>query len=137
MRRPRVAAPGDRDRAAGLDGTADPRTLRRGQAGRLASAGRPPRLRLHTEQQHDHQAALFAGSGYQVVRYYNEMHRPLDIGFPEVELDDELELVAFGPQLHEAVRLAHNEVFKGNWGSEPRDEEGWGFVVTTPRRGRT
>ena len=41
--------------------------------------------------------------------------------------------MAFGPQLHEAVRLAHNEVFKGNWGSEPRDEEGWGYVVNDPR----
>jgi mycothiol synthase len=98
-----------------------------------ASADGTPRLRLHTEQQHDHQAALFAGSGYQVVRYYNEMHRPLDIGFPEVELDDGLELVTFGPQFHEAVRLAHNDVFRGNWGSEPRDEEGWGFVVHDPQ----
>jgi mycothiol synthase len=63
--------------------------------------------------------------------------RPLNTLFPEVRLDDELELVAFGPQLHEAVRLAHNEVFKGNWGSEPRDEEGWGFVVNDPGPGRT
>jgi ribosomal protein S18 acetylase RimI-like enzyme len=102
-----------------------------GTAG-TAGADRPPRLRLHMEQQHDHQAALFAGQGYRVVRYYNEMHRPLDIGFPKVELDGGLELVAFGPHLHEAVRLAHNEVFRDHWGSEPRDEEGWGLVVHDP-----
>lgn len=98
-----------------------------------ASAARRPRLRLHMEQQHEHQAALFAGSGYQVVRYFNEMHRPLDTGFPEIELDDELELAAFGPQLHEAVRQAHNDAFRDHWGSEPRDEEGWGFVVHDPQ----
>jgi mycothiol synthase len=98
-----------------------------------ASAGRLPRLRLHMEQQHDHHAALFAGNGYRVVRYYNEMHRPLDIGLPRVELDDGLELVAFGPHLHEAVRLAHNDAFRDHWGSEPRDEEGWGFVVHDPQ----
>ncbi|MCU1512716.1 MAG: family acetyltransferase, partial [Arthrobacter sp.] len=98
-----------------------------------ASVHRTPRLRLHMEQQHDHQAALFAGNGYRVVRYYSEMHRPLDLGYPAVELDEELELVAFGVHLHEAVRLAHNDAFRDHWGSEPRDEEGWGFVVHDPR----
>ncbi|MDQ0821694.1 mycothiol synthase [Arthrobacter sp. V4I6] len=119
----------------GLLGWMEQRTRERfaedAQAG-SASTDRTPRLRLRMEQQHEHQATLFAGSGYQVVRYYNEMHRPLDIGFPEVELDDELELVAFGPQLHEPVRLAHNDAFRDHWGSEPRDEEGWGFVVHDP-----
>ena len=43
-----------------------------------------------------------------------------------------LELVGFGPELHEPVRLAHNEAFRDHWGSEPRDEEGWGFVVNDP-----
>ncbi|MCB5275194.1 Mycothiol acetyltransferase [Arthrobacter sp. SO5] len=91
-----------------------------------------PRLRLYMEQQHTHHAALFAGSGYRIVRYFNEMHRPLDAGFPEVKLAEGLELVDFGPELHEPVRLAHNEAFRDHWGSEPRDEEGWGFVVNDP-----
>ena len=92
-----------------------------------------PRLRLHTEQQHQHQAALFAGSGYGIVRYYNEMHRPLTQAVPESFLDPGLELVTFGPELHEPVRLAHNAAFRDHWGSEPRDQEGWGFVVNDPQ----
>jgi ribosomal protein S18 acetylase RimI-like enzyme len=92
-----------------------------------------PRLRLYTEQQHHHQAALFAGSGYSIVRYYNEMHRPLNQAVPDAVLDPGLELVTFGPTLHEPVRLAHNAAFRDHWGSEPRDEEGWGFVVNDPQ----
>ena len=97
-----------------------------------AVTGSTPRLRLHMEQQHTHQAALFEDAGYRIVRYYNEMHRPLKDGFPAVVLDEGLDLVGFGPELHEAVRLAHNEAFRDHWGSEPRDEEGWGFVVHDP-----
>jgi mycothiol synthase len=147
----RITKNADGDKAVGF-GCVDPQWQRRGigtgllgwmetrtrqrfaadAAPDAAGAKRTPRLRLHTEEQHGHQAALFARNGYRTVRYYNEMHRPLDLGFPEVELDDELELVAFGPQLHEAVRLAHNEAFRDHWGSEPRDQEGWGLVVHDP-----
>ncbi|WP_426977127.1 GNAT family N-acetyltransferase [Pseudarthrobacter sp. O4] len=120
---------------SGLLGWMEQRTRER-FAGDAASgqpeAGPAPRLRLHMEQQHRHQAALFEGAGYRMVRYYNEMHRPLAIGIPEAELEAGLELVAFGPELHEAVRLAHNDAFRDHWGSEPRDEEAWGFVVHDP-----
>ena len=104
-----------------------------GTAGAVEGAVPRPRLRLYMEQQHEHQAALFAGSGYRIVRYYNEMHRPLSQAVPEVVLDPGLELVTFGPALHEPVRLAHNAAFRDHWGSEPRDEEAWGFVVNDPQ----
>ena len=105
-------------------------------AGGVAEAGAVPphpRLRLYMEEKHQHQAALFAGSGYSIVRYYNEMHRPLNEALPDAVLDPGLELVTFGPALHEPVRLAHNDAFRDHWGSEPRDEEGWGFVVNDPQ----
>jgi mycothiol synthase len=85
------------------------------------------------EQQQQHQAALFAAAGYGIVRYYNEMHRPLNQELPDAILDPGLELVTFGPALHEPVRLAHNAAFRDHWGSEPRDEEAWGFVVNDPQ----
>ncbi|MDF9751787.1 GNAT family N-acetyltransferase [Arthrobacter sp. ES3-54] len=103
------------------------------EAGDARTAVPRPRLRLYTEQQHQHQAALFAGSGFRIVRYYNEMHRPLNQAVPEAGLDAGLELVTFGPALHEPVRLAHNAAFRDHWGSEPRDEEAWGFVVNDPQ----
>ncbi|MFC7849010.1 GNAT family N-acetyltransferase [Arthrobacter sp. NPDC057388] len=92
----------------------------------------PPRLRIFIEQKQQHQVALLEESGYEVVRYYNEMHRPLSAPLPEAPLAHGLELVPMEPGLSEAVRLAHNQVFADHWGSEPRDEEAWGFVVNDP-----
>jgi ribosomal protein S18 acetylase RimI-like enzyme len=93
-----------------------------------------PRLRIHMEQQHRHQQQLFRGSGFHVVRYFNEMHRRLDgLPLPEVRLDDGLELVTMRPELSEGVRQAHNAAFRDHWGSEPRDEESWGFTVNDPQ----
>lgn len=101
-------------------------------SGAAGEAGPAPRLRIFIEQKHRHQAALLAGSGYHVVRYFNEMHRPLTEPLPEVVLDSGLELVAMEPTLSEAVRLAHNQAFADHWGSEPRDEEAWRFTVSDP-----
>jgi mycothiol synthase len=101
-------------------------------AGAAGEAAAAPRLRIFIEQKHEHQSALLAGSGYHVVRYFNEMHRPLTEPLPRVVLDDGLELVAMEPALSEAVRLAHNQAFAGHWGSEPRDEESWRFTVNDP-----
>jgi len=91
-----------------------------------------PRLRLHSEEVHARQARLFERHGYRVVRYYNEMHRPLADPLPGYRLDGGLELADFGPALYEEVRQAHNDAFRDHWGSEPRDEEAWGFVVNDP-----
>lgn len=91
------------------------------------------RLRIHNEQQHEHQAALFTARGYEVVRYFNEMHRPLTPPLPETVLGPDLELVTMDPELSEAVRLAHNDAFRDHWGSEPKDEESWGYVVNDPQ----
>ena len=99
----------------------------------LEDGGSDARLRIHNEQQHEHQAALFTRHGYSVVRYFNEMHRPLAGPLPEVTMDPAFELVAMGPELSEAVRLAHNDAFRDHWGSEPKDEESWGFIVNDPQ----
>lgn len=93
-----------------------------------------PRLRIHMEQQHEHQQQLLRKSGFHVVRYFNEMHRRLNgVPLPEVQLDDGLDLVTMRPELSEDVRLAHNAAFRDHWGSEPRDEESWGFTVNDPQ----
>ncbi|RNL51616.1 GNAT family N-acetyltransferase [Arthrobacter oryzae] len=91
-----------------------------------------PKLRLYMEHQHQHQAALFDRAGFTVVRYFNEMHRPLGGTLPQTVLDPRFSLVTFGPELRESVRLAHNDVFRDHWGSEPRDDEAWGLVVDDP-----
>ncbi|HEY9355926.1 MAG TPA: GNAT family N-acetyltransferase [Arthrobacter sp.] len=89
-------------------------------------------LRIGTEQQHRHQARLLESAGYTVVRYFSEMHRPLDRPVPASVLSGGLELAGMAPEFHEAVRVAHNETFRDHWGSEPRDEESWNFTVNHP-----
>ncbi|MET3811125.1 GNAT family N-acetyltransferase [Arthrobacter sp. UYEF3] len=115
---------------SGLLGWTEARTRQRFAADAATRAA--ARLRLFTEQQHTHHSALFEGRGYRIVRYYSEMHRPLDGTLPEPILDDGFELVPFGPELYEAVRQAHNDAFRDHWGSEPRDQEAWAFVVNDP-----
>ncbi|WGM22328.1 GNAT family N-acetyltransferase [Paenarthrobacter sp. OM7] len=92
----------------------------------------PPRLRIQTEEQHEHQATLLMGHGYAAVRWFNEMHRPLSHELPQVPLAAGLELRTLEPTLFEPVRQAHNDAFRDHWGSEPRDEESWRFTIEEP-----
>ncbi len=139
----RIAKNPDGDKAIGF-ACVDPGWQRRGigsailawQEGRtrrrFAAEGGEPRLRLFMEEKMLHQSTLFRARGFDVVRWYNEMHRPLDGVLPEVSLAPGLELLTLEPGLHEAVRLAHNDAFRDHWGSEPRDEEAWRFVTEDP-----
>ncbi|WP_115789946.1 GNAT family N-acetyltransferase [Arthrobacter silvisoli] len=112
------------------------RTRRRfaDDAGQHGTAEEPPvpRLRLFMEEKMLHQSALFEARGFDVVRWYNEMHRPLDGSLPDVSLAPGLELLTLEPGLHEGARLAHNDAFRDHWGSEPRDEEAWRFIMEGP-----
>ncbi|NWL12281.1 GNAT family N-acetyltransferase [Paenarthrobacter nitroguajacolicus] len=92
----------------------------------------PPRLRIQTEEQHEHQATLLMGHGYGAVRWFNEMHRPLSQQLPVAPLSAGLELRTLDPSLYEPVRQAHNDAFRDHWGSEPRDEESWRFTIEEP-----
>jgi ribosomal protein S18 acetylase RimI-like enzyme len=111
------------------------RTVRRfAEDSPAGGGGAVPRLRIHMEQQHEHQQQLLRKAGFRVVRYYNEMHRHLDgVPLPEVRLDDGLALVTMRPELSEGVRQAHTAAFRDHWGSEPRDEESWGFTMNDPQ----
>lgn len=140
----RISKNTDGEKAHGF-GCVDPQWQRRGVGSALLGwleartrqrfaedTGTAPKLRIFMEQKQQHQAALLARSGYHVVRYFNEMHRPLTEPLPQVVLDAGLELVTMGQEMSEAVRLAHNQAFADHWGSEPRDEESWRFTVNDP-----
>ncbi|MCZ2403772.1 GNAT family N-acetyltransferase [Paenarthrobacter sp. Z7-10] len=90
------------------------------------------RIRVHSEEDNVAERALFTGFGFDVVRYFTSMLRPLDGGLPEIAPAPEIEIVSLAPNLDEAARLAHNEVFADHWGSEPRDREAWGFMLGHP-----
>ena len=71
-------------------------------------------------------AALVRASGFEPVRYFNDMERDLAVPLPPVPpVPDGLRLVRFDRKHDEATRLAHGEAFADHWGSSPPDQERW------------
>lgn len=66
--------------------------------------------------------------GYQIVRYWNEMKRPLpaSLEVPGVGAA----LVSPTDEHQEATRLAHNQAFRDHWGAGPRSPEQWADMWT-------
>ncbi len=89
-------------------------------------------VRAHSQEDNAAERALLFGTGFSPVRYFTEMVRPLAGDLPHVAVDAGIDLVPFTSDRSEEVRAAHNEAFADHWGSEPRDEEAWGFMVNHP-----
>lgn len=72
---------------------------------------------------------LLEGRGYAIVRYWNEMRRPVT---PEPVVVPEVDalLVSPSPEHQEATRLAHNAAFRDHWGSGPKSAEAWNDTWT-------
>lgn len=126
-------------------GGVDPQWQRRGIGGALLSwqqaqiirrfeaDGQSPAVaRKFADQDNPAELALSEAAGFSVVRYFAEMRRPLAQPIPEIPLGEGFQLKAFTPELSEQVRLAHNEAFADHWGSEPRDQESWEFLIGHP-----
>lgn len=92
----------------------------------------PAIARTYAEENNPVAQELFTANGFNIVRYFSEMHRPLSEEIPVIDLDENLVLTTFSSEHSEAVRLAHNEVFADHWGSEPRDLETWRDTVEHP-----
>ncbi len=75
-----------------------------------------------TEFQPD-KISLFAAHGYQPVRYFTLMSRPLD-HIPVAELPQGINVRPVTPDQHDQIWQAGNEAFRDHWGfAEPADEE--------------
>ncbi|MGZ0149261.1 N-acetyltransferase family protein [Kribbella sp. WER1] len=68
---------------------------------------------------------LLTGLGFEPVRYYFDMRRPLDEPVPDVPLPDGLELGPFDPAREDALREAHFEAFSDHWGWTRPTPEVW------------
>ncbi|ALE05553.1 hypothetical protein AL755_08755 [Arthrobacter sp. ERGS1:01] len=93
-----------------------------------ADGSETPMVRTYTEEGNPARNALLTSADYGIVRYFSEMLRPLTDA-PEVREAHGIRLVPFTPELAEPVRLAHNEAFTDHWGSAPRSEQKWAFLL--------
>jgi mycothiol synthase len=75
---------------------------------------------------------LLLRAGLQQLRWYHHMERPLT-DLPPVPDTGGIELVPFGWDRDEEVRLAHNAAFTEHYGSSERDEASWRVMFTGRR----
>ena len=76
----------------------------------------------------DHQVDLVAvatAAGFEPVRRFLEVARPLELPIAAVTPPAGLELVPWSEELDESTRLSHVEAFADHWGSEPRNRDEW------------
>ncbi|WP_427886460.1 GNAT family N-acetyltransferase [Kribbella sp. GL6] len=68
---------------------------------------------------------LLTGLGFEPVRYYFDMRRPLDQPVPEVQLAGGFELIPFDAAREDDLRETHFEVFSEHWGWSRPTPEAW------------
>jgi mycothiol synthase len=88
----------------------------------------PARVGTFAEEQMTANARLLVAAGFEPRRWFDVMRRPLteaDLSIPDPVLPAGLEVVRYGPEVSELVRLAHNEAFLDHWGSNPASVESW------------
>ncbi len=73
---------------------------------------------------------FFTARGYEPIRYYDDMRRPLSEPIPEAPLAPGLRFSLWTPDSDELFRQAHNDAFRDHWGSEPLPAELWRHHVS-------
>lgn len=93
---------------------------------KLAESGKdlPARLAVFADEHARDNRRLYAAAGFSPIRWYAQMRRDLSDPLPDLSPEG-VRIEAWRPELDEAVRLVHNEVFADHWGSEPRLPEDW------------
>jgi mycothiol synthase len=69
--------------------------------------------------------ALLAAEGFEHIRSFLVMHRPIDGPIEVASLTGGVMARDWEPGLDEAARDAHNDAFRDHWGSEPVGLERW------------
>ena len=115
-----------------VKGGIDPAFRRRGLGGplldwQLRTAGEHAELvDVGVEADNAGGLALVASRGFRPVRYYRVMQRWYDDRLVQVPSPPNgFAMIAFEPSYDERLRLAYNEIFAGQWGVLPHDEDHW------------
>lgn len=90
--------------------------------------GQPSFFRASGELEGSDARRLLTRMGYAVVRYFNELTRPLPgdpVTVPDPEDLGGVELLTPTAEHEAAVREAHNAAFADHWGSTPQSEATW------------
>ena len=115
--------------------------LRRGVARAVELlAGSPPNVPHHVDAEagpaHLDRIALFEQEGFESIRTFMTMLRPLGTAEPAPEpgpaperdaAGEAVRIVDWRDDLDEATRTAHNEAFLDHWGSEPISPDRWRY----------
>ncbi|MGH9275550.1 MAG: GNAT family N-acetyltransferase [Acidimicrobiales bacterium] len=101
-------------------------TLRRATeiAGTLDGA-LPTKVQMDAADQQRDLLAVATKAGFEPVRRFLEVARPIELPIAAVDAPAGLELAPWTEDLDEATRLTHVEAFADHWGSEPRTQEEW------------
>jgi len=87
--------------------------------------GRPVRAYAGAKDSEAATVRLYERAGFEKVRYFSVMKRPLDRPLPEVAAVPGVRLVTYSDELSEPLRLAHNLAFADHWGFQPWTVEDW------------
>lgn len=89
----------------------------------------PALIGCFAEEQVVGRTRLLGAAGHVAVRWFYEMRKSLPEGVgdasPERALPDGFSLDVFSAAVSEQVRIAHNEAFRGHWGSAAMNREAW------------
>lgn len=94
---------------------------------KLVESGKdlPARLAVFVDEDARDQRRLWAAAGFSPIRWYTDMRRDLSRPLPATTPPEGVRVVGWSPDLDDAVRRAHNDVFADHWGSEPQTPETW------------
>ena len=87
--------------------------------------GLPTKLETDAAADQTDLLAITGRAGYEPVRHFLEIARPLSIDVPDPRPVPALEVVPWGPALDEEARRCHVASFADHWGSEPRSRQEW------------
>lgn len=87
--------------------------------------GVPARFRASGELEGSSVRRLLSHRGYAVVRYFNDLARPLPGDPPPVPDTGEVTLISPTEEHKDRVRVAHNAAFRDHWGSSELSPERW------------